>query len=385
MKTYERSFSFLDADRKKVSVECSIMMRNGGAEFSASGDYAGELGQVIGNVKPANEAQAKFIELWRTWHLNGLNAGTIEQQALLNTKEFDDFKNELAELVKDAKVLENICTSSFESFCETIGIKQPGQQKWTAPVHIKTHYQELKFWWEKGIGKKFNDEYIKLIQKHLPDVKYNSGVHPKLVLRMSSSLYEQQKAFLEKNGMLVVPHPVTGKPYTYGSGWILRELPQDFEQQLEETIDEVLLQEDERKGKSFEEMTDEELCAAIREQTHYDDDRDVELCAALVRMFDLSEDDLGDVLIDGTRVTVQGIDYMAGTDEEMDELWDESLDNYLEECVLPELPEMARKYFDNEAWKRDARHDGRGHCLNSYDGTEEEQKINNTWYYAYRQ
>ena len=29
-------------------------------------------------------------------------------------------------------------------------------------------------------------------------------------------------------------------------------------------------------------------------------------------------------------------------------------------------------YFDREAWKRDARMDGRGHCLGSYDGGEYE-------------
>jgi hypothetical protein len=42
----------------------------------------------------------------------------------------------------------------------------------------------------------------------------------------------------------------------------------------------------------------------------------------------------------------------------------------LEECVYPELPDNMRGYFDDTAWKRDARMDGRGHAISRYDGNE---------------
>ena len=77
-------------------------------------------------------------------------------------------------------------------------------------------------------------------------------------------------------------------------------------------------------------------------------------------------------------------EYIVATDEEADEIEDEYLDNYLEECIYPELPENLRFYFDDEAWKRDARMDGRGHCISTYDGCEYEEKVNGTWYYIYR-
>ncbi len=79
-------------------------------------------------------------------------------------------------------------------------------------------------------------------------------------------------------------------------------------------------------------------------------------------------------------------EYLVLTDEEADEMWDEQLDSYLDECVLPELPETARRYFDRDAWKRDARHDGRGHSLSSYDGNEDEvyDEEDDTTYYIYR-
>ncbi len=111
--------------------------------------------------------------------------------------------------------------------------------------------------------------------------------------------------------------------------------------------------------------------------------RDAELCAAFVYIFDLSEDDLQDIEINDTNCVIQGDDYVAGDDEEMDELWDEDLDNYIDECL--EIPKNIEMYFDREHWKKDARVDGRGHSLNRYDGNEDKHKINDTWYFAYRQ
>jgi hypothetical protein len=76
--------------------------------------------------------------------------------------------------------------------------------------------------------------------------------------------------------------------------------------------------------------------------------------------------------------------YMVLTDDEADEKWDEYLDNYIDECILPEIPETYQCYFDDEKWKRDARIDGRGHCLASYDGHENEETVEGTTFYIYR-
>ena len=103
-------------------------------------------------------------------------------------------------------------------------------------------------------------------------------------------------------------------------------------------------------------------------------------------MLELNINDIEDIKEEGNnRWCVQGTDYLAGTDDEMDEKWDEDLDNYLEECVYPELPKEMINYFDDDRWKSDAKMDGRGHSLNRYDGGEESAEVNGTWYYAYRQ
>ena len=65
-----------------------------------------------------------------------------------------------------------------------------------------------------------------------------------------------------------------------------------------------------------------------------------------------------------------GAEYAIGTDDEAEYAWEESLDSYIDECILPEIPKFARFYFNEEKWKSDARHDGRGHSLSSYDGCE---------------
>lgn len=77
------------------------------------------------------------------------------------------------------------------------------------------------------------------------------------------------------------------------------------------------------------------------------------------------------------------LEYLVLTDEEADEKWDEYAEEYIDEMIRP-LPEFAQNYFDREMWKRDARMDGRGASLSSYDGAENEAEIDGTWYYIYR-
>lgn len=77
-------------------------------------------------------------------------------------------------------------------------------------------------------------------------------------------------------------------------------------------------------------------------------------------------------------------DYYVLTDSEADDMEDDSLDNYINECIMPEIPEHLQNYFDEVAWKRDARMDGRGHIISSYDGAEYEETVEGTTYYIYR-
>jgi len=80
----------------------------------------------------------------------------------------------------------------------------------------------------------------------------------------------------------------------------------------------------------------------------------------------------------------EGQELLVCTESEREERWEDALDNYIEECILPEVPDELQCYFDEEAWKRDARLDGAANCLNHYDGTEHEYRIDGEWIYIYR-
>ena len=78
-------------------------------------------------------------------------------------------------------------------------------------------------------------------------------------------------------------------------------------------------------------------------------------------------------------------EYAIMDEDEADDAWDVSLENYLAECILLELPENLVQYFDTEKWKRDARFNGRGYSLSSYDGAEHEVRTEDgEYFYIYR-
>lgn len=74
-------------------------------------------------------------------------------------------------------------------------------------------------------------------------------------------------------------------------------------------------------------------------------------------------------------------DYSVLTDSEADDAWEESIDNYIDECILPELPLRYRGYFNRKQFHHDAQMDGRAHAISMYDGIEYELEGD---YYAYR-
>lgn len=111
---------------------------------------------------------------------------------------------------------------------------------------------------------------------------------------------------------------------------------------------------------------------------------------ALAKYLECSPDELSEERHDHYGMAIYSLgsqEYSVGTDEEADSAWDQELDNYIEECIEPEVEKVAvgnlSAYikFDSEMWKRDARMDGRGHALSRYDGDEIELEGD---LYAYR-
>lgn len=106
---------------------------------------------------------------------------------------------------------------------------------------------------------------------------------------------------------------------------------------------------------------------------------------ALAQYLDCKKKEIDQCTYSDNIFTYGSEEYLVLTDEEADDAWEESLDNYLEECIYPELPDNMINYFDDEKWKNDAKFDGRGHSLNYYDGSEEVEEVKGETYYIYRQ
>lgn len=350
---FKKEFSFIDADRNKVEIECEITTRNGYPEFTISGNYSNGGGQIINHIKPANDAQTDLVNVWKQYHLNGMSAGTDKQNEALRTAGISDYD-------QSVEYLRTIERVTGKPFPEDV---QKGMQAYAKQIE---RYPAKGFSSAAALSMDFQISFDKQEKKQI------ENGHGKDVLLRKVFIDSLQ---FDEHG---------GKLYQYGTGWITKQLPEDFEYKLIDIIERIAEFEENRKGEPLEDLDDDDLIKLIEEKTNFEG-RDAELCAALVRMFKLSEDDLQDIEIDDTRVTVQGTEYLAGDDSEMDDLWDQDLENYLDECVLPDLPKTAQKYFDRDAWKNDAQTDGRGHSLNRYDGGEESARINGTTYYAYRQ
>ena len=105
---------------------------------------------------------------------------------------------------------------------------------------------------------------------------------------------------------------------------------------------------------------------------------------ALAKYLECDIDDLSESKWDDKTIENGSEEYLVVDDAEADIAWDERLDSYIEECILAELPEHLRTYFDDEAWKKDARIDGRGHSISSYDGDEDEIEIDGETVYIFR-
>ena len=118
------------------------------------------------------------------------------------------------------------------------------------------------------------------------------------------------------------------------------------------------------------------------------DSDDLDRMTALARHLNCNISDVEPARYGQNIFEAEGKEFAVLTDSEADDLWDDDLENYIDDCL--EIPENMKNYFDREAWKRDAKMDGRGHALGRYDGQEYAEYGIKTvsgseLYYIYRQ
>jgi hypothetical protein len=168
----------------------------------------------------------------------------------------------------------------------------------------------------------------------------------------------------------------------------LKIVDEEVKNKLTDIINQIEVVESARidGAKKLTELSDEEALELIDDQTNLYSE-EVEKYLALLRHLDLTTADVDpDIFIDGNKITIQGFDYLVCTDEQADSEFEDSIENYVDDCVILEIPKHLQQYFDTDRFIEDAKYNfGRGQQLNYYDGSEYEQEVKGTTYYIYQQ
>lgn len=134
-------------------------------------------------------------------------------------------------------------------------------------------------------------------------------------------------------------------------------------------------------GEYYTGATQEEFDKSFEENVDIHNGDDI---VAFLEGYTKLEDELVQSSHDDSRIEYGNEEYLVCTDSEADDEWDAYMDSYIDDCVLCELPENYKMYFDSEKFKKDCSYDGRGHSLASYDGNENEETFEGETYYIYR-
>lgn len=220
---------------------------------------------------------------------------------------------------------------------------------------------------------------------HLNTLHAGTPEQEEALKKVKLDWYDAQCEHLKSIWLLVVKHPKTWEDYTYWTARLTEDLPVDLWQEVEDAMDTITEEE-----KTDEKVTeDTEFTEEEEKEISNMYDGDIDKPIALAILHSVTKWDLMDwsaITNDrGNYWSVYWTDYLFGTDNEMDNEWDEALESYIDDCILPELNENYRQYFDNEGWKSDARMDGRWHTLNRYDWGEDDITYNWVVYYCYQQ
>lgn len=353
----KKQVTFVDANKNKAVIEIAI--KDG--RFSMNGDIIYGCGQIHYMIEPDNEGQEMLLDLWKKYHLNDMKPGTPRQMELVKGLSYESALEKLLSINRYTG--EESANGNNHELIYNVSVRAlEGLERWANKQTQEKLYEPSVIFDEKG------NEIEPISYYEYTKNNLNKEIEECFKVIQDTLLYD------------TLPN---GDLYKYGSGWLTEELPEDIEDLVEECCTLIEEYEEERKGDTFVSELDEEEAFKIIHEVSDDDASEI---YAICCMFDLTVKEIEDIAIEGhNRICVQGVDYLFGTDDEMDYEWDKVLDDYLEECIFPEISGNLAQYFDNKAWKRDAKMDGRGHSLNHYDGDELSYNVRGVYYYAYRQ
>lgn len=225
-------------------------------------------------------------------------------------------------------------------------------------------------------------ELLEIWEKwHLNDMKAGTEKQEqalkewRLKNKINGYAYDQEVEFLKSINLY------EDKGYKYGSAWLKKELPKDFEKNLKQLIETIRQQEQKRKESfkdsdlTFEDIEDEKIIA-------------------LAQHLELSPQEAKEDITQPSKYNENfysycGIDYFIGNEDEtrqeaIDYLTDDTYlyQSWVEQQIKEGNASFIKNIDDWAEWVIDM--DGYGSILNSYDGTEYSETVNGTDYYIIR-
>jgi len=358
----KREIIFHDKDQNKTKIEIELKEDR----FSMSGEIDGSMGQCEDSIKPATPYQERLIEIWKKYHLNDMNAGTVKQEQILNDYKKKHNKDRL-EYEEQIKILDT--TAQDLTTIDLVTYEEIKKERETLTANlIQLHKDKIRITEEKNrLRKETNAGWF--IIKHLGIKEFFNNyaqlvsLTKKLLKKKDveiEGLQENLKTIFMKT-MLHDKHPETGEPYQYGTAWLKRELPKDLWNEIETLCTEIEKDEERRKR-------------AYGKGSWTDLDVEIQALGKYLKMTP-KEAEANITCTGENEYTAEGIEYFVGTQTEIKEKCREYLTDDTElygMWVEQQIKEgNAGGVMNIDDWADYViRTDGYGATLNRYDGDE---------------
>jgi hypothetical protein len=359
----KREIIFHDKDQNKVKIEIELKEDQ---RFSMSGEIDGSMGQCEDSIKPATPHQERLIEIWKKYHLNDMNAGTIKQEQILEDYKKQHDKSRL-EYKKQIKILDTTSPDLTTIDILTYEERKKEREKITAKI-IELKKDKLVIIEKKDkLRKETNSGWF--IIKHLGIKEFFNNYSQlvslinKLLKKKDDEIEKLQENLktIQMKTMLYDKHPETGEPYQYGTAWLKRELPENLWTEIKTLCTEI--EKDEKRRKR-----------AYDKGSWTDLDVEIQVLGKYLKMTP-KEAEVNITHTGKNEYTAEGIEYIVGTKSEIKEKARE---------YLTDDTELYKIWVEEEIKKGNAggimniddwadyviRTDGYGLTLNGYDGGE---------------
>lgn len=264
MKTEQKiNVNFKDNEGIRYKVKAEITHRNGYPEFSMTGEGNGSSGQCDDSIKPANKYQKELLNIWNTWHLNGMNSGTDKQteaiKKLEGSHEYDRVKKYLNSLDSDGKPIHVFELEEIEQTREELK-KQISVIK-SELVILEEQEKKHKARWRTG-GDWVIIKDLNIKESCHTDLKRNQ-LFKKLNLIRTKKLDDLNKKLDKEKLKTLLYDTYDNKVYEYGTGWIRKDLPKDLWDRIKHLVQTIheIEERDKPTGGSWDDIDDDRIVA----------------------------------------------------------------------------------------------------------------------------